>query len=270
MMTSEHLTPNQEALTELSADSLAKIFQQPENKSGLGEKDRVCSLKPSDSFAWLDQDSSSWKTSQLCLLTGWATYSQSFPRSGLMLNGLLYQQPKWVESTKEKESLLLPTPDANMGSHHNIKQTWNGRSQLHLAQAIAYLPTPKSVDGIHPGVATHKRGQTLHLSAAVQNLLPSAVNRKLSPALVEKMMGFQEGWTDIEESNQGIIESDHLLRHSELNEWLEKATDTDTIPYRKERLQALGNSVVPNCAAVVWQRVSKMLQEEALIDADID
>ena len=29
------------------------------------------------------------------------------------------------------------------------------------------LPTPKAQDGIHPGVSTHKVGQTLHLSAAV-------------------------------------------------------------------------------------------------------
>lgn len=61
-------------------------------------------------------------------------------------------------------------------------------------QAITYLPTPKAQDGIHPGVANCKPGQTLHLSAAV---MPQGQKRKLSVEFVEAMMGFPPSWTEI-------------------------------------------------------------------------
>jgi hypothetical protein len=41
---------------------------------------------------------------------------------------------------------------------------------------------------------------------------------------------------------------------SELPEWLLHATDSEDIPYRKEMLQALGNAIVPDVAAVALLR----------------
>ena len=51
---------------------------------------------------------------------------------------------------------------------------------------------------------------------------------------------------------------DYLLTSADLPQWIERAADSDSIPYRKERLQCLGNSVVPKCAAVVWRRLSSL------------
>ncbi len=59
----------------------------------------------------------------------------------------------------------------------------------------------------------------------------------------------------------GIRAGSYLLRHAELCEWLPKAIDTDSIPKRKERLQALGNAVVPNVASIVWQRLATIVGE---------
>jgi hypothetical protein len=38
------------------------------------------------------------------------------------------------------------------------------------------LPTPKAQDGVHPGVSTHRAGQTLHLSAAVIMPTPTKID----------------------------------------------------------------------------------------------
>lgn len=56
------------------------------------------------------------------------------------------------------------------------------------------------------------------------------------------------------------MDRDYLMCHSDLPEWLPKATDTENVSYRKERLQALGNAICPQQASVVWQRV-KLLAE---------
>ena len=56
--------------------------------------------------------SSSWRTSQLSLEGGLAEFSETWPRSGLMRNGIAYQLPPLVPLTSETASGLLPTPQA--------------------------------------------------------------------------------------------------------------------------------------------------------------
>lgn len=51
----------------------------------------------------------------------------------------------------------------------------------------------------------------------------------------------------------------HLLRKEGLQSALLFATDAEKKPFRKERLQELGNTIVPQVAAVVWRRVGKIL-----------
>ena len=82
-------TPKGDQLTLFAADSLAKTSaspaEKPASKKALGQ---VPFTNSCESFAWWSQDSSSWKTSQRSLLTGWPSFSESWPRQGLMQSGM--------------------------------------------------------------------------------------------------------------------------------------------------------------------------------------
>lgn len=58
---------------------------------------------------------------------------------------------------------------------------------------------------------------------------------------------------------------DYLMRHADLPHWLTLATDSENIPYRKERLEALGNSICINTAVVAWQRVLQVAEQQRTI-----
>jgi hypothetical protein len=65
------------------------------------------------SFASWDQKSFSWKTAQTSLLEGWTTFSDRFPRSGMMQNGTAYQAPPLVRHISGIGRGYWPTPRAN-------------------------------------------------------------------------------------------------------------------------------------------------------------
>lgn len=79
-------------------------------------RDRDCSLRLCDSFAQFDPVTCSWKTSQLSfpLIKGetLASYSGSWPRSGMMRSGTVYLRPSVVPTTYDPGYGLLPTPTA--------------------------------------------------------------------------------------------------------------------------------------------------------------
>lgn len=51
----------------------------------------------------------------------------------------------------------------------------------------------------------------------------------------------------------------YLMSHQDLPSWLPHATDTAKNRFRKPQLQALGNAVVPQAAAVGWRRIGVIL-----------
>lgn len=68
----------------------------PEKGQDSQASDRDSGTNSRASFANFDLDSSSWKTSQRCLLEGWTPYSEPWPRSGMTRNGRAYERPTWV------------------------------------------------------------------------------------------------------------------------------------------------------------------------------
>ena len=73
-------------------------------------------------LVWLDRESLLWKTWQRCLEGGWETYSQTWPRSGMMRNGIAYQLPTLGPGTGGTEYGWLPTLGTTEGRGSSRKR----------------------------------------------------------------------------------------------------------------------------------------------------
>ena len=74
-------------------DSPAKTSAWPEGAQDSTGPDRDCGQNTRASFASFDPDTSSWKTSQRCLVGGWVEFSETWPRAGTIRRGTVYQLP---------------------------------------------------------------------------------------------------------------------------------------------------------------------------------
>src|SRR5689334_434383 len=102
-----------------------------------------------DSFASFDHATSSWRTSQHCLLEGFQRYSETWPRSGMTLNGTACPLPTLAPLTDETESGLLPTPAAtSYGTNQRGSAGRTGpiRPSLETMARRGLWPTPRSAD----------------------------------------------------------------------------------------------------------------------------
>jgi hypothetical protein len=77
-----------------------------------GTRLRACSTNSCVSFAWWDRDSWSWRTSQRSLIEGWTSFSENWPKQGLMRNGHVFRRVLWAPATAGTAGGLLPTPVA--------------------------------------------------------------------------------------------------------------------------------------------------------------
>lgn len=128
-------------------------------------------------WATFDRASRSWKTSALSLLEDSPAFSETLPRSGMTLNGMLYRLPPLARPIYGNAAgSLLPTPTKMQAAGDPAKITARrerekakGRNGngfgLNLAQWAALLPTPTAGDArgsgsrntpsskAHPGVS---------------------------------------------------------------------------------------------------------------------
>jgi hypothetical protein len=152
--------------------SPARTSALPELEQGLLARGLDCGGSTPDLLAKFDPATSSWRTSQHCLVEGLAKFSETWPRSGLMRSGTAYRLPP-----------LVPLTDA----------TGSGSSPM--------WPTPQASDNRDRGNlssgAVRKR-----MAAGKQLMLSQIVSEKsgaLNPTWVEALMGFPYGWTDTSE-----------------------------------------------------------------------
>jgi len=127
---------------------------EPPTSGGCGQTSR-------ESFAAWDRDSSSWRIPQASFLAGLDTYSETWPRSGSMRNGMCALRPRAEPPISGVGSSYLPTPRASdhfLGVRGRLRRYWN------LADWLA-------------------------------NMCDSG---KLNPSLPEWMMGWPSGWTALE------------------------------------------------------------------------
>lgn len=125
---------------------------------------------------WLanyDRATSSWRTSQTCLVAlanseadGLAEFSETWPASGMMRNGRTYRRQPWALPIAESASGLLPTPSKSVASPRKAG-FWTGR----------YFIKPN--------------GQK------AQTRLEDVLGGRPNPEFLEWLMGFPISWTDV-------------------------------------------------------------------------
>ena len=111
------------------------------------------------SFGKYDPATSSWRTSQLSLLGGSESCSETWPRSGSMRSGIAFARMKSERRTEESGSSSWPTPAAMNPNDGESPATWHARAAelkekhgngngagLPLAIAAKGWQTPTTVD----------------------------------------------------------------------------------------------------------------------------
>jgi len=121
-MTYKPLTADrgEELLTLYLAGFHAKTCQQREQEQDLTGQDRDFGEKWRGWLARYDQDSCLWRTAQCSLITDLDECLETYPTSGLMRDGLLWEQMRLAHNTTATEYGLLPTPTARDFNGHTI------------------------------------------------------------------------------------------------------------------------------------------------------
>jgi len=151
--------------TSLAEASPVSPSALPEN-----ERERTTSagygLSLRGAFAYFDRGTSSWRTPQGCLVWASDTFSETWPPSGMMRNGIVYPRPRLVPRTSVTGYGLWPTPrGADVSGGDRTKWVAEGRWQMGLREAVRMFPTPAAADG-ERGSETYCRGNPTLLGAA--------------------------------------------------------------------------------------------------------
>jgi hypothetical protein len=196
--------------------------------------DQASGLSLLGSFAKWNPNSSSWKTPQCSFLGGLDKFSGTWPRWGLLVDGVCWALSTPELPTAESGSgLSLPTPTASSyGNNQSASAGASVRPSLQTMAVRGLWPTPSgpslgvAVRWPTPTATEHKRDAsegTLRRKspplATMAQLLPTPTvhgnyNRKgaspssgdglatvvggrLNPTWVEWLMGWPLGWTDL-------------------------------------------------------------------------
>jgi hypothetical protein len=147
--------------TSCAVDSLVRTSQQQEvqiEKAWL-ENEADCGLKWQESAGKYDPDSSSWKTHQLSLFGGLELCSETWPKWGTMRSGEWYPLEMLAHDTSVRECGLLPTIGTPI-------KTQRCRSEDFMS------PAKNPFELCPKGFLPH-------------------------PEWVERLMGWPDGWTDL-------------------------------------------------------------------------
>lgn len=264
-------------------DSRVSPSHKPDNEKAAATVE-TCGPKRSPYFAQYDHDTHSWRTSQVCLVTNTLdVFSETWPKAGLMLDGVCYPQPNAERRISEIGSGLWSTPSAvdhRDMSRNAVCVARENNQQVRLAGEVKMWPTPNVPNGGRSVKHAEQIGGTFyHNGKKVQLGLESAVRlwptpaardwkdgdhkaereRKtpplavhaggaLNPDWVEWLMNFPIAWTSLEP-----------LSDSEALPW---ETEPDIprvatgVKHRVQRLKALGNAQCPIVAATAWRLLS--------------
>ena len=169
--------------TLFAEDSPARIFRQRENAPESTATTPDSGKNTPGLLANFDLDTRSWRTSQLSLFGGLAEFSQTWPRSGMTRNGTAYQLDPLAPLTDETGSGLWPTPMAQDGGAgaRSLRGALDGTFHMTLHRAV-------ELDRLHRDS-----------SGTIDLTKPIPPTGKLNPRWIEWLMGYPDGWTEIED-----------------------------------------------------------------------
>jgi hypothetical protein len=143
-MTFKPLTESrgEELLTSYLAAFPARTSAPQERAQESTGSGQGCGSTWPESLAKYDQDTSTWRTVHSSLLEDSTEFSGTWPKWGLMRDGVSYQQQPLVRHTKETGSGSWPTPTASAmpceGTQRIMRRKWlEGQLTLEEASAIA-------------------------------------------------------------------------------------------------------------------------------------
>lgn len=181
-----------ESWTSYMRDSLALILALPENKLALAKIREVDSIeKPSGLLGCYDQSTSTWKTSQQSFLTESELCLETWPRSGMTVNGCVYELPIAAHRMKEIDGGFLATPTTvsnqlapSMMKHKSCR-----------AMAAKVYPTPTAHDAKKGNYPSEHNRNTPGIAVILGG--------KPAPTFQEWQMGWPINHTALRQSEMG-------------------------------------------------------------------
>lgn len=160
-------------------------------------------------LARYDRDTCSWKTPQCSLFEDSEPSLETWPRSGLMLDGACFQLPPLAHRIEESGYGLWPTPTCGGGGQTLPEgttptgKTPEGRKQTvcleryvqRVERKVWPTPTVAMANGSSGGSLTRKTGKSRENDRLDYAVEGDAKNDCLNPTWVEKLMGWPDDWT---------------------------------------------------------------------------
>lgn len=134
--------PDSDMWTSLVEDFRAKTSVLPENVKVLRESAPGCGVRCTELYGKLDLNTSSLKIRQLSLFPVSNKSYATFPKSGIMRNGNVYQTTLLDTHTKGKDFILLPTPTksdykATFANVEALTRYLNSGHQIRVSDILA-------------------------------------------------------------------------------------------------------------------------------------
>lgn len=157
-------------------DSPVKTYPPQEKEPASPVNAPAFGRKCTESFARFDPDSRSWKTPQFSLLGALEPFSETWPKSGIMLLGWCWELTTWEPHTSAKEfgfSHMIPTPTA-CNAPNKGANTHGPKCLLDVARTGwnpgEKWPTPAANDGTRGPYSGREaaKGHSWHLIDAVK------------------------------------------------------------------------------------------------------
>lgn len=177
-----------------TAVSRARILALLEAERAWKESEADFFLKSQDLLVQYDQNSFSWKTSQLLLSEDFQKSLESFPSWGMTLGGRLFQPKKLEPVIYEDDGLCLPTP---MASRCGYQSQGNGEKRYMIPELwkMGKIPTPLAREGKSYGSKSDMKRK----SPSVSIYWKATTGTTMPVSFIEWIMGYRFGATVLED-----------------------------------------------------------------------